>query len=167
METLYRKVGKRYEPVGYNGVPDLVDGIWLIQHHKYSKGYRNLIGKLSEVPQLKDIVTRGALLSMSDDLAKYLVKLGKSESEEFKSVQAKLGGALRGEIHVSNIAPTDFIDLILDEIGKDLEETELTTWHKLMYSFREIDNSVDTNDLYKFVDWLEEKGYSLKQRKIK
>lgn len=166
METLYRKIGTRYEPVGYNGIPDLVDGIWLIQHHKYSKGYRNLIGRLSEVPQIKDIVTKGALVAMTDDLTRYLVKLGKSESEEFKSAQAKLGGAIHGEIHVSNISPSDFIDLILDEIGKDLEKTAATDWHKLMYDFRSTDNSVNTNDLYKFVDWLKDKGYSLKQRKV-
>ena len=104
---------------------------------------------------------------MSNDLTKYLINLGHKESEEFKSVETKLGGALYGEITVSNIAPSDFIDLILDEIGKDLENIEATNWHKLMYDFRSTNNSVDTNELYKFVNWLNEKGYSLKQRKIK
>ena len=46
MEKVYRKVqkGKRfvYEPIGYNDVPDMSDGIWLVQSSPSSKSMQGL-----------------------------------------------------------------------------------------------------------------------------
>lgn len=170
MEKIYKKVGKRYVEAGYN-TPDLVDGIWLIQTKKHSRSLSNLVFRIGDLQSPRDIVTQGAMLSMQDELTRYIVSIGDENSQEFKDVKARLGGWVKRPIEIYNISPSDLSYLILNKISENLERTEKTEWARLMLDFRQCSNNkggikrTPEGALWDFTEWLEENGYELKQIK--
>lgn len=171
MEKVYRKVGRKYVEVGYSNVPDLTDGIWLVQSKPSSKSQTSLVWKVGDLKRPVDVVTRAALYSMNDELAQFLVNLTNEKSDEYKGVKKKYGNWLKGPISYYGISASDLTELLLSKIGENLEEGEKFHWGKIMFKFREqieLHDRKNFNEsvriLYQFIEWLEKNGYSLKHK---
>jgi len=172
MEKVYRKVikGKKtyYESCGYNDVPDLHDGIWLVQSNTHSKSMASLVWKVGELKRPADIVTHATLQTMSDDLCHYLLKLSDDTSEEFKDAKQFMGGWLNTP-PVFNISPSNIVSLFIREIAKKLEDGELINLDSIFMDFRstlEINNpdyGAEVRLLYKLSEWLSKNNYQLKK----
>lgn len=125
MEQLYRKKENgRYEKAGLGGLPDLVDGIWLVQNTSYSKSLTPLVWRVGDLKRPVDVVTHAALYGMTDKLVKYFMALGNKESEEWKEAKEVLRDWLRDEIFVANVSPNDIISLLLRKIAMIIEEEQ-------------------------------------------
>ena len=171
MEKVYRKVGRKYVEVGYNDVPDLSDGIWLVQSKPSSKSTTSLVWKVGDIKRPVDIVTRAGLYSMSEKLSQYLVKLTDENSDEYMEAKKKYNNWIQGPIYVSNISAFDLCDLLLSKMGEELDEGIQLKWGDIMFKFREqieLHDRKNFNEcvriLYQFIDWLEKNGYSLKHK---
>jgi hypothetical protein len=170
MEKIYKKVGNRYVEAGYNS-PDLVDGIWLVQSKEHSKSMTNMVFRVGDLKNPRDVITQGALMSIQDDISSYVVKLTKEDTQEFKDLKNQYKGWVHGPLGVYNISIGDFVSVILNRIAENLERTEKTEWGRLMLDFR---SSYNTNKglanspegaLWDFIEWLNKNGYELKQNK--
>jgi hypothetical protein len=118
MEKMYRKLPSgRYEYIGYSGIPDLSDGIWLIQHNKSSRSTTSLIWKVGDLKRPVDIVTHASLQAVADNLVSYLMKLGDIESDDYKEAIDIMGGYIRGPIHFTNISASDIVSLLIRQIA--------------------------------------------------
>jgi hypothetical protein len=118
MEDMYRKLPSgRYEKVGYWNVPDLSDGIWLVQNKPGSKSTTSLIWKVGDLKRPVDIVTHASLHAVADNLVSYLMKLGDVDSDEFKEAVEIMGGYIRGPIHFTNISAHDIVSLLIRQIA--------------------------------------------------
>jgi hypothetical protein len=118
MEDMYRKLPSgRYEKVGYWNIPDLSDGIWLVQTNPHSRSVSSLIWKVGDLKRPVDIVTHASLQAISDDLASYLMKLGDIDSDEYKEAVEIMGGYIRGPIHFSNVSASDIVSLLIRQIA--------------------------------------------------
>ena len=124
LEKVYRKVGRKYVECGYNNIPDISDGIWIISSKPYSKSYSSLFWKVGDLKRPVDVVTHASLQQMSDDLASYLIKLGDTNSNEYRMAKEKCGGYLQGAVSYCNISASDLCSLFLSEIASKLEKTE-------------------------------------------
>ena len=128
METLYRKKPNgRYEKVGYTNMPDLSDGIWLVQNALYSKSESSLIWRVGNLKRPVDVATKAAFYSILDEIANYIVKLRDPNSDEYLDAVEHLGSwdNSNGEgFGVYNIAASDYAMLILNKISEYFEETE-------------------------------------------
>ena len=121
MEKLYRKRSNgRYESIGFNDVPDLTDGIWLVQSKPGWKSSSNLIFRIGDVKGLVDITTHAALQAMSNDLALYVSKLQDESSDEYLDAKELLGTWIKGPISISGIASADLSSLLLRRIAFNL-----------------------------------------------
>lgn len=122
MEDMYRKLPNgRYEKVGYCNVPDLSDGIWLVQSDQSSRRTTSLIWKVGDLKRPVDIVTHASLQAMSDDLTRYIMKLSDIQSDEYKEAIDIMGGYIRGPIHFSNISASDIVSLLIRQIAIEHE----------------------------------------------
>ena len=118
MEKMYRKLPSgRYEYIGYSGVPDMSDGIWLVQTNPHSRSVSSLIWKVGDLKRPVDIVTHASLQTMSDDLVSYLMKLGDIDSNEYKEAVDIMGGYIRGPVHYANISAHDIVSLLIRQIA--------------------------------------------------
>lgn len=118
MEKMYRKLPSgRYEYIGYSSIPDISDGIWLVQNNKSSRSMTSLVWKVGDLKRPVDIVTHASLQAVSDNLASYLMKLGDVESDEFKEAVKIMGGYIRGPIHFTNISAHDIVSLLIRQIA--------------------------------------------------
>ena len=118
MEKMYRKLPSgRYEYIGYSGIPDLSDGIWLVQTNPHSKSTSSLVWKVGDLKRPVDIVTHASLQAISDNIASYLVKLSDVESDEYKEAVEIMGGYIRGPIHFTNISASDIVSLLIRQIA--------------------------------------------------
>ena len=123
MEKLYRKRSNgRYESIGFNDVPDLTDGIWLVQSKPGWKSSSNLIFRIGDVKGIADITTHAALQAMSNDLALYVSKLQDESSVEYLDAKKLLGSWIRGPISTNGIAPADLSSLLLRRIAFNLDK---------------------------------------------
>lgn len=175
MEKLYRKIGTgkstRYESVGYGGLPDISDGIWVVQTKPSSKSHESIIWKVGNLERPVDIVTHASLQTMAQELANYLMKLSDIESKEWKEAKESLGGYLSGPIGIYNTSAYDVVNLFIRQIALKLEDGEITDWGKLMFEYRDTlprntpDFSDQTKALYSFIDFLKDRKYKLNQRK--
>ena len=175
MEKLYRKIGTgkstRYESVGFSGLPDISDGIWVVQTKPSSKSHESILWKVGNLERPVDIVTHASLQTMSQELATYLIKLADKDSIEWKEAKELLGGYLKDEIYFGNISAGDITKLFIRQIALNLEEGEIIDWGRLMFDFRktlsyntpEYENQVKV--LYSFIDFLKDRKYTLNQRK--
>ena len=121
MEKIYRKKKNgRYEAVGYN-IPDISDGIWLVQTKPGVRSISNLVYKVGEIKEPVDVVKAAAIHSMGDALTNYLMKITDETTEEYKEAKGLLGGCLRGIPHISNISAYDLSTLILRRIAQELK----------------------------------------------
>lgn len=115
---MYRKLPSgRYEYIGYSDIPDLSDGIWLVQHNKSSRSKTSLIWKVGDLKRPVDIVTHASLQAISDDLTRYIMKLSDDQSDEYKEAVDIMGGYIRGPIHFSNISAHDIVSLLIRQIA--------------------------------------------------
>lgn len=118
MEKMYRKLPSgRYEYIGYSGIPDLSDGIWLIQNKPGSKSTSSLVWKVGDLKRPVDIVTHASLQAVADNLVSYLMKLGDIESDDYKEAIDIMGGYIRGPIHFTNISASDIVSLLIRQIA--------------------------------------------------
>lgn len=118
MEKMYRKLPSgRYEYIGYSGVPDISDGIWLVQNKPGSKSTTSLIWKVGDLKRPVDIVTHASLQAISDNLVSYLMKLGDIDSNEYKEAVEIMGGYIRGPIHFANVSASDIVSLLIRQIA--------------------------------------------------
>jgi len=118
MEDMYRKLPSgRYEKVGYWNVPDLSDGIWLVQSDQSSRRTTSLIWKVGDLKRPVDIVTHASLQAISDDLIRYIMKLSDDQSDEYKEAVDIMGGYIRGPIHFSNVSASDIVSLLIRQIA--------------------------------------------------
>ena len=172
MEKVYRKVqkGKKfiYEPIGYNDVPDMSDGIWVVQSSPNSRTCQGL-WRLGDLKRPVDVVTHASLMTLEDMLCKYMVKLSDEKSEEYKEAKGMWGWGVSGPV-VYNVSPMSLVSLFLREIGKQLEEGTNTSIDSIFYKFRETLN-YETTDfglqvrlLYQLSEWLEKNGYTIKKK---
>lgn len=123
METLYRKTETgRYKEAGYSGVPDLTDGIWLVQKHPYSKSTTSLLWKVGDLKRPVDVTTQAAMFSIAKELSTYLLRLGEKDSGEWLHAKEFLAGYLTGEVSFSGISISDLTSLILKFIANKIEE---------------------------------------------
>lgn len=175
MEELYRKKSNgRYQKVGYSGIPDLTEGIWMVQDHVNGKSTSSLIWKVGDLKRPADITTHVAFQSIFDEIVRYVVKLTEGTSEEFEKVKKELGGWIRGNegIGVYNISPSDFATIILRKIAtyfeKSIKEPDFRQLlikfrnEKLDYNSVEYDNQVKM--LYSLAEYLEDKGYAIQKK---
>ena len=125
MEKLYRKVGKRYVDCGYS-VPDLSDGIWLVQNNPHCKSLESLVWKVGDLKRPVDVITHASLQTMSDDIAKYIVKLTDENSEEWEDAKNLLGNGLSGPIGYYNTTAYDLATLLIRKIAIEIEKSKLT-----------------------------------------
>ncbi len=122
MEKMYRKLPSgRYEYIGYSGIPDLSDGIWLVQSDQSNRRTTSLIWKVGDLKRPVDIVTHASLQAMSDDLTRYIMKLSDIQSDEYKEAIDIMGGYIRGPIHFSNISASDIVSLLIRQIAIEHE----------------------------------------------
>lgn len=124
MEKVYRKVGRKYVECGYNNIPDISDGIWIVSSKPYSKSYSSVFWKVGDLKRPVDVVTHASLQQMSDDLANYLLRLGDQNSSEWKQAKEKLGSYLSGSVSYHNICASDLSTLFMAHIASKLEKTE-------------------------------------------
>lgn len=118
MEKMYRKLPSgRYEYIGYSDVPDLSDGIWLVQQNKSSRSTTSLVWKVGDLKRPVDIVTHASLQAISDDLIRYIMKLSDDQSDEYKEAVEIMGGYIRGPIHFTNISASDIVSLLIRQIA--------------------------------------------------
>jgi hypothetical protein len=118
MEKMYRKLPSgRYEYIGYSDVPDLSDGIWLVQTKPGSRSVSSLIWKVGDLKRPVDIVTHASLQAVADNLISYLMKLSDDQSDEFKEAVEIMGGYIRGPIHFTNISAHDIVSLLIRQIA--------------------------------------------------
>lgn len=128
MEKLYRKIqkGKRtvYEDAGYDSVPDLRPGIWLVEHRPSSRSQTSLIWRVGDLKRPVDVVTHAALQSFQHELTKYLMKLGEEGSSELQEAREMLGGFISKDKPVGyyNISAADLCSLFLRRIALELEQ---------------------------------------------
>jgi hypothetical protein len=126
MDTLYRKVesGKKvkYVKAGYVDIPDLTDGIWMVQNHPYSKQISSLVWKVGDLKNPVDVVSLASLQTMEQDLCDYLQQLGDVNSEAYKDAEKIFGGYIRGAVSFSNISPRDLASLFLRRIAINLDK---------------------------------------------
>jgi hypothetical protein len=121
METLYRKLSNgRYEPAEVEMGDRLPDGLWYIQTKKSSRGFTNLVFRVGDITNPKDITNKVALMPLQDKLAEYLRRLNDSTSEEFLQAKNQLGGFIIGNISILGISMNDLTTLILNKIADDL-----------------------------------------------
>jgi hypothetical protein len=121
MEELYRKVGNRYELVGYSNMPDINEGIWLVQKTRSGRSYKNLVWRLGDIKPPVDVVNIASLMSLEKSLMGFLRDVGDENSEAYKELSNKLGGWLTGPVTFNNIPLHDLVDEILVHIGKQLK----------------------------------------------
>lgn len=115
---MYRKLPSgRYEYIGYSDVPDLSDGIWLVQQNKSSRSTTSLVWKVGDLKRPVDIVTHASLQAISDDLIRYIMKLSDDQSDEYKEAVEIMGGYIRGPIHFTNISASDIVSLLIRQIA--------------------------------------------------
>lgn len=124
IEKVYRKVGRKYVECGYNNIPDISDGIWIVSSKPYSKGYSSVFWRVGDLKRPVDVVTHAALQTMSDDIARYMMNLCKEESEEYKDAKEVCGGYLHGVPSFYNISAGDMASLLLRRIATHLEKVE-------------------------------------------
>ncbi len=118
MEKVYRKNSKgRYEVIGYNNIPDLSDGIWLVQSNSGSRSFTSLVWKVGDLKRPVDIVTHASLQAISGKLTSYLMKLSDDQSEEYKEAANIMGGYMRGPVHFTNISAHDIVSLLIRQIA--------------------------------------------------
>lgn len=173
MEKVYRKVkkGKRYvyEPYGYNNVPELTDGIWLIQHSEHSRSQTSLIWKVGDLKRPVDIVTHASLQILEDDLSRYLLKLSDENSEEYKEAKETIGWPLNTP-PIYNVSPSAIVTLFIREIAKNLEEGTIINIDSEFHKFRDTldynssDFGTEVRVLYKLSDWLRNNNYYLHKK---
>lgn len=128
MEKLYRKKANgRYEHAGYGDVPDLCDGIWLVQNRTNVRSKSSLVWKVGDLKRPVDVVTKSAFYSIMDEVAQYIVKLSDPNSIEYLEAVEHMGdwdGSGNRGYGVYNIAAIDYAMLILNKISEYFEETE-------------------------------------------
>lgn len=118
MEKMYRKLPSgRYEYIGYSGIPDISDGIWLVQSNSHRRSVSSLIWKVGDLKRPVDIVTHASLQAVADNLVSYLMKLSDVESDEYKEAVEIMGGYIRGPIHFTNISASDIVSLLIRQIA--------------------------------------------------
>ena len=177
MEKLYKLENGKYVEAGY-GPADLTEGIWLIQNNPHSKSMTSMVWKVGELKRPVDILTHASIQSMADDICKYIIALNDVKTDEWKDAKAQLGGWLNDSIGLYNISPSDYATLILRRIAQHVERGEKMNWPKLIHEFRDhiaetsedlakelFNTNDDTRILWKFIDWLTERGYELKNLK--
>ena len=172
MEKVYRKIGRKYVECGYNNIPDISDGIWLVQSKPGSKGYSSVFWKVGNIERPVDVVTHAALQSIEEDLSMYLRKLGDTDSKEYKEATELAGGYIQGPISYYNVSAADLCSLFLRRIALHLEDGENMSWDSLQFKFREetqLHTKPEFNDgvkvLYQFTDWLKENNIKFRQGK--
>lgn len=118
MEKMYRKLPSgRYEYIGYSSIPDISDGIWLVQSNSHRRSVSSLIWKVGDLKRPVDIVTHASLQAVADNLVSYLMKLSDVESDEYKEAVEIMGGYIRGPIHFTNISASDIVSLLIRQIA--------------------------------------------------
>lgn len=121
METLYRKLPNgRYATVGTEIGDVLPDGLWYIQTKKSSRGLSNLVFRIGDITQPKDITNQVALMPLQDKVAEYLRRLNDSTSNEFLQAKNQFGGYIIGNINITGISMQDLTTLILNKIADEL-----------------------------------------------
>ena len=125
MEDMYRKLKDgTFEHIGLNSVPDISDGIWLVQNRKHSKGYTSLLWKVGDTGRATDVLTHGKIHSLHDELCTYIQELTKKDSSVHKDAKELLGGFFREDFHFTGLSPSDLISLLLRKISFILEDRE-------------------------------------------
>jgi hypothetical protein len=120
METTYKKVGRKYVSIGYN-IPDITDGIWIVQSTPYSKSITSLAWKVGDLKRPVDVVTHATIQTIGDELVQYITKLSQEDSPEFKEITKHYGHYIRGPVGLYNISPSDFITVLLRKIATIIE----------------------------------------------
>lgn len=128
MEKLYRKKANgRYEQVGYTDMPDLSDGIWIVQNRPGIRSKSSLVWRVGDLKRPVDVATKSAFYNILDDIAHYIVKLTDPNSDEYLEAVEHLGdwnkSGDRG-YGVYNICASDYAMLILNKISEYFEEAE-------------------------------------------
>jgi hypothetical protein len=72
-ETLYKKVGRKYVPVGIDTDIDLYPGIWLVQKTEHSHSMKSLC--VSELPTISSLIEVVQARLIADIVVKRLTKL--------------------------------------------------------------------------------------------
>lgn len=171
METVYRKVGRKYIPVGYNNIPDMTDGIWLVQRKPESRSMSSIFWKVGDLKRPVDIVTHCGLQTLEDDLSQYLLRLTEKDSKEFKELKELCGDWVKEPIGFYNISISQMLSLIFRRMALHLEEGETKSWDTLQFEFR---NSIDFEELrkmepiaalYAFTKWLKDNNVKFRQGK--
>lgn len=122
MERLYRKIGRRYVEYGFGGIPDISDGIWLVQNNSHSKSQSSLLWKVGDIKRPVDVTAHASIQSMERDITNYLMKLSDVNSIEYNEALEICGGYLRGPVHFTNISASDIIMLLLRQIAIKCEQ---------------------------------------------
>ena len=118
MEKLYKKNSNgRYESVGYGGVPDLGDGIWLVQSEPGRKSISSLFWKVGNIKKPVDVVTHASIQAMSNEVSRYMSRLLETDSEEFLEAKEICGGHLKESIQLSRISIYDITMLLLRKVA--------------------------------------------------
>lgn len=171
METVYRKVGRKYIPVGYNNIPDMTDGIWLVKSEPGHRSMSCMYWRVGDLKRPVDVVTHAALQSIENDLSLYLMRLGDEKSEEFKYFKDSSGGFVKEPVGFYNVSPSDLVRIMLRRMALHLEDGETKSWDTLQWEFRnsinyqEFDKLTPVAGLYKFTEWLKENNVRFRQGK--
>ncbi|MFW6281295.1 MAG: hypothetical protein ACOC1O_00695 [bacterium] len=81
METIYRKKENgRYEAIGFN-MPDLREGIWLVEKSKNVTSSTNLEVYKLDLPQPLDLSILASILQHKDVINKALLNLNEKEAK--------------------------------------------------------------------------------------
>ena len=135
METLYKKVGNKYEPVGYTNVPDLYDGVWLVQRREHSKSTSGLIWRLGDIP-MADVNLFVSLFKYEDDISSFLVKMSDETSDEFKQ------SGLKKAPKYYDVSAVEYASIIIKKLGTLIQSEKQENFTK-RESFKNRKSKID------------------------
>lgn len=169
METYYRKIKTKgekvkYEPIGVGGMPDLYDGIWMVNTKEHSKSISSVVWRLGGLKEISDVISFVSLFALEDELCRYVLKLTDENSKEFKEANERFSLGNKG-IGIYNISIANFVSLVLLEIGK---HTNFVAKNEVNDVCNQYINSLDTNiesygerirSILSFKQWLSENNF--------
>lgn len=169
-EKLYKRNGRRYVEASMPERFDMQEGVWLVTSKPGVKSMSSLYWKVGDLKRPVDIVTHAGLQTLEDDLARYLMALGKADSKEFIEAKEVCGAWLKEPVGYYNISASQLVSLFIRKLATYLEEGETMHWDSLQMKFRsetelhkkpEFEQGIKV--LYQFTEWL--KKNNIKFRK--
>jgi len=113
MEKLFRKLENgRYQSVGYS-MPEMYDGIWVVESNGSGKSVTNLAWKVGDIKRPVDVTTHVAIQSMEDVLI-----------DELFHIQRNGIDGVCDHVSIGNVSMSELATHILRALACEIEKQE-------------------------------------------